>query len=509
MPALKKSNLSTAAKVFVVCAIALLYCPFFNIMLIGVGYAGDTLIQMRIGLDMIASKGLILDDLYSWHQGLNWYAHEEGWYLLAGAAYKIGGIAGVIGLSAIFNYAMAGIIFKKSLETVDPYIMLLVAAAGRVLSFPNYNARPHLVSLLIFLVFIYVMLSDRVSDYKKCISFALSVLLLGWFHGGIIPVFFAVFAVFVLVELITGSFKRVGVYALGLIAGVITSLMNPIGADVWLYGLKQSDAHEIWAHIDEWQPKTFSVLEISIILVILIGFVLDERLHNFDKKVIAKLSLLCMFLIMSTQYGRFMNFTAMLIVMFGGEELQILLNWANDNLFKIDKKKLELHDVSYYILALFCAGFMIYTSVFSWITYFPTNSVSDISDIAAYDEGVIDILHEKNYERIYNSFNTGTWLAFYGIPVHIDNRTDLYMEEYSGVEHLRGQMLITDIDEMNAFVDKYDADALVLDLEAGTTDEWFADELYASDRYSVIYDNYVTSTYDPDYTYRWMVVECN
>ena len=106
-------------------------------MLIGVGYAGDTLIQMRIGLDMIASKGLILDDIYSWHQGLNWYAHEEGWYLLVGAAYKIAGIAGVVGLSAIFNYTMAVVIFRKNLETVDPYIMLLVAAAGRYLSFTS------------------------------------------------------------------------------------------------------------------------------------------------------------------------------------------------------------------------------------------------------------------------------------------------------------------------------------------------------------------------------------
>ena len=140
---------------------------------------------------------------------------------------------------------------------------------------------------------------------------------------------------------------------------------------------------------------------------------------------------------------------------------------------------------------------------------FPTNTVSDIAGIAAYDENVIDILHEKNYERIYNSFNSGTWLAFHGIPVHIDNRTDLYMGEFSGEDYIRGQMLITDIDVMDEFVDKYDADALVLDLEAGTTDEWFADDIYASDRYTVIYDNYVTSTYDPDYTYRWMVVECN
>ena len=68
-------------------------------------------------------------------------------------------------------------------------------------------------------------------------------------------------------------------------------------------------------------------------------------------------------------------------------------------------------------------------------------------------------------------------------------------------------MLIANIDEIDAFVDEYDADALVLDLNPGTTDMYFADDLYASDRYNVIYDNTVTSTYDPEQSYRWMVVE--
>lgn len=508
MPALKKNKLSVSAKLFMVAAIALLYCPFFDIMLIGLGYIGDAMIQMRIGMDMIATKGLILDDIYSWHTGLNWDAQSEGWYFLVGAAYKIAGIAGVIGLTAVFNYAMAGIILKINLKTVHPYIMLLAAAVGRVLSFPNCNARPHLPSLLIFLVFIFVMLSDEIADLKKCIVFAVSAMLLGWFHGGMIPLLFVVFLVFIAIEVVVREFKRAGMYLIGLCAGAVTSLLNPIGIHVWTYAFLQSRGEDVWKYNMEWQPKTFSIIEIVLILIILIGFILDERLYKFDKRVIAKLCLVCMFIIVSTRYGRFMNFTGMTVAMFGGEELQVLFNWLNDNLLKADKRKLVIHDISYNILAVFCAGFFIFTTVNSWTSYFPTNTASDIAGIAAYDDEVIDILHEKNYDRIYNSFNSGTWLAFHGIPVHIDNRTDLYLEEFSGEEYIRGQMLITDIDEMNAFVDKYDVDALVLDLEAGTTDEWFADELYASDRYDVIYDNTVISTYDDTYSYRWLIVEC-
>lgn len=202
-----------------------------------------------------------------------------------------------------------------------------------------------------------------------------------------------------------------------------------------------------------------------------------------------------------------MNFTSLIILMFCGEELQVLINWINDNIFKIDREKLRLGSISHYILTVFCIGFMGYTTVFSWMNYFPTNTMSDISALAAFDEGAIDVIKENGYSRIYNSFNTGTWLAFYEVPVHIDNRTDLYMREFSGEDYIRDKMLIRSVSEMNDFVDEYDADALILDLYPGTTDDWFADDLYASDRYNVVYDNTVTSTYD-DTSFRWLVVEC-
>ena len=492
---------------FIIAVIALLYCPFFNVMFIGNGYIGDAMIQIRIGLDMIAKKGLIVNDLYSWHQNLNWFPHEEAWYFVAGLAYKLGGIAGVIILTAIFNYTMAGIIFKKNLETVNSYIMVLTAAIARCFSFPNYNARPHLASQLIFVVFVYIMLEDKISTLKKCITFSVCAFLMAWFHGGMIPLFFVVFGVFIAIEVVFKQFKTAGKYLLGLLAGAVASILNPIGIGVWTYAFLQSQGSDVWKYNMEWQPKTFSVIEISALLLIFVGFAVDERLRKFDKKVITKLCFYCMFIIISCKYCRFMNFTALVIVMFCGEELQILIEWLNANITKLDGKKFKLGDISHYILTVFCIGFMLFMTVFSWINYFPTNTVSDISGIAAYDEGVINVVKEKGYSRIYNSFNSGTWLAFYGIPVHIDNRTDLYLAEFSGVDYITNKMLISDIDEMDGFVDEYHPDALVLDLEPGTTDEYFALDLYESERYNVIYDNTVVSTYDGEQTYRWMVVE--
>ena len=67
-------------------------------------------------------------------------------------------------------FTMAGIIFKKNLDdNVNPYILLLTAAAARCMSFPNYNARPHLASLLLTIILLYSMLSDKLTVKKKII----------------------------------------------------------------------------------------------------------------------------------------------------------------------------------------------------------------------------------------------------------------------------------------------------------------------------------------------------
>lgn len=507
MPPIQQKRISQSSKIFIISVIALLFCPFFNMAMIGNGYIGDTMIQIRIGLDMLAQKRMILNDIYSWHEGLNWAPHEEAWYFIVGLAYKLAGIAGVIILTAIFNYTMAGIIFKKNIPTVDPYVMVLTAVIARCFSFPNYNARPHLVSQLIFVVFLYIMLDDKINIIGRCIAFSVSAFLMSWFHGGMIPLFFVSYGVFIVMEIVFKQFKTAGKYLIGLACGTAASLINPIGIGVWTYAFMQSKGTDVWKYNMEWQPKTFSIIEISGLLLVLIGFAVDERLRKFDKKVITKLCFYCMFIIISCKYCRFMNFTSLIIIMFCGEELQIFLNWINDNIFKINTAKLKFGDISNYIVSVFCVIFLLFTTIFSWITYFPTNTASDISALAAYDEGAIAVVKQNGYKRVYNSFNSGTWLAFYQIPVHIDNRTDLYLESFSGKDYISGKMLIASIDEMNAFVNEYHPDALVLDLEPGTTDEYFADDLYASERYNVIYDNTVTSTHDPDLSYRWMVVE--
>ena len=502
----KQAKKIDAKSFFLICALILIYCPFFYTEMIG-NYVGDAAIQIKIGLDCLSSGRLIPVEIYSWHEGLNWWPHEIGWYYIVGIAYKIFGLAGVIGVAAAFNYAIAAIAFKRYHSKVHPLIIVGVAAVARLLSFPNYNARPHLFSELAFLLVIYVMLGKRKILFKS-LFFCGASFLLAWIHGGMIPLLFAVYLVFVVIELLFKQFKTTLLYLAAGVGALVCSLLNPLGIKVWAYALVQSDGKAVWEYNIEWAPKTFAIWEIAILLFIIVAFAVDGRVKKFDKDAVTRLCIICMFIVISCKYCRFMNFVALFVLALCTEEVQSLFNWINDNVFHIKKEKIKFSDISYYILTAFCLLFFGIVTVFSIVKYIPTNTMSDASAIAAYDEGAAYVVKQNGYKRIYNSFNTGTWLAFYGIPVHIDNRSDLYMESFSGTDYISNQMMINKISDMDEFVEKYDCDALILELMPGTTDEWFADDLYAAtDRYKVIYDNTVTSVYN-DTCYRWLVVEC-
>ena len=505
---LKQDKLLRSRRIFLICALILIYCPFFYTDMIG-NYVGDTAIQIRIGLDSLANGNLIPKEIYSWHEGLNWWPHETGWYFIVAIFYKLFGLAGIIGVCAIFNYGIEAIIFKRYSGRVHPLIIVACAGAARLLSFPNYNARPHLFSELCFLLVIYVMLSDKKESFKA-IFFMAAAFLLAWIHGGMVPLLFVVYIVFAVIEAIYREYKR-AIIRLAVMAGAfVCTLLNPIGAKVWTYALVQSEGEGVWALNMEWAPKTFEIWEIAIILLVLIGFATSGKVRDFDKGAVTRLGLFCMFLILSCKYCRFMNFTAMFIPALCMEEVQSLVIWVNDNVLRIRKDKVSFSSISYYILSGFCILFFGACTIFNIVNFIPSNTMSAASAIAAYDEGVIDCVNQNGYKRIYNSFNTGTWLAFYGIPVHIDNRSDLYMASFSGTDYITDQMMINNISDMDEFVAKYDCDAIVLDLTPGTTDEYFADDLYnATDRYKVVYDNTVSSIYKESITIRWMVVECN
>lgn len=474
------------------------------------GMVGDTAIQIKTGLDGISGGHFMLEEVYSWHPDLTWTAHEEGWYFLLGFMYKMLGLWGVILVGAIFNLGTVFIGVNYLRDKAHPLISSLVLVLVPFLGgFPDYNVRPSVTSALAIMVLIVVMFRNEMSYKAKAATFVGLSYALAWLHGGILPVFFMVMAVFVVIEFV---FKKVqnGLWYLGsIVIAFGVTLINPIGIRIWTFGLKQMGATDIWAFVEEWQPHKFSVFQSIAILLVFVGFMTNEKVRQFDKKKITEVALFAMFFVATCKYTRFVLYLSIVYLLFAPEEIESLLNWVNKNVFRIRVEKISISDMSYKILVLACAALTLYSGVTYGTKYFKTNTMHDIEAMAAYDIGVVDYVKAQGYERVFNTFNTGSWLAFYDVPVHIDNRIDPFMSEYSGVDHIRGKMNISNLYDLDVFCDQYHPDAFILDMGTGDSELLYEINTYASDRYSIVYDNTCSSNLTDSLNIRWVIIECN
>lgn len=505
--AIKKRKKMTISPgyIFLAALVLFVFSPVTMISSID-GMVGDTAIQIKMGLDGISSGHMITDEIYSWHEGLHFTAHEEGWYFLVGFMYKILGIWGVILVGTVFNYLTAFTALSYFKDKAHPMIAALAVAATPFLSgFPDYNVRPSVVSTFAITLLIVSFLKDR-KPLTMALIFTLSSFALAWLHGGILPVYFVVMAVLIVINILYRRFKDALIFAGSIVAGFLVSLLNPIGIDTWLFGLKQSTATDIWAHVDEWMPKHFSMFEAVVILLVLIGFMTGERVKEFDRDAVTGVMLLSMFFIMTCIYKRFALYFSVAFLIFAPASFGDLLSFIGTKVFGI-KKKIEISNISYHILTGACAVMIALSAILYIPRFLPNGTMSDVEALAAYDTGAVDFIRSKGYERIYNSFDTGSWLAFHGIKVHIDNRIDPYMSEFSGVDHVRGKMYIANLSELDSFCEEYDPDAVLLDMSTGYSLLLDQIEKYAPDRYKIVYDNTVQASGGKDLALRWVVIE--
>lgn len=467
---------------------------------------GDTAIQIRLGLDSIASGHIILDEIYSWHEGLTFTAHEAGWYLLMGSCYKALGIAGVILIGALFTYATAFFCLKYvSSTSANPVVTAFVAAIVPFLGgFPDYSVRPSCTSLLALAIVVYSYMTSK-KHISRCIVFVVSCFFLGWLHGGILPVFAVVMAFFAVIELLYKEYKKAGLDALSILAGFVVSLLNPIGIRVWTFGLKQSAASDVWQYVDEWKPMSFGIFVSICLLLLFISFMVTEKVRSFDKAAVTKLGLICMFFVATCIYKRFMLQLSVVYLMFAPEYLTDLIAWLNSIFLKL-KSAPELSPRFYKLLTVVIVFLALASGALRGMQYFHSNSMADIEAMACYDRGVVDYALSHGYERPFNTFNTGSWLVFSGVPVHIDNRIDPYMMEYSGVDHVRDKMNIASLADLDYIEGQYGCDAFILDMGVGYSYLLYEIETYAPDRYKVVYDNVVNSPYNES-ALRWVIIE--
>ena len=505
---LKKQAKTDPAALFVIAASLLIFGPFASMNHLS-GWVLDCAIQIKLGLDAISSGHFITEEIYSWHEGLVFTAHETGWYLILGLVYKFFRLYGVLAVSTIFSFATAVTVANYIRKTAHPLMCLAVMVLGCLFKgFPDYNARPSTSSTFIVIFTIVVLMSEKKPVFKACV-FACGAFLLAWLHGGMLPLYFAILAVFIVIEFIFKQNRTAVTLIIGGASGFVISIANPIGIRLWTYALNQSAAKGVWAQIDEWNPVTFTIIQIFLILVVLVGFMCGKGVREFEKDALTKLCLFCMFLVISCVYRRFMLHFTLMFILFAPKAYQDVIVWLIARFLpKLSGKKAELSNTFFLLLTGVCAVMFIGAGIINIQTYLPTGTMADIEKMAAYDDNVVTFINEKGYKKIFNDFNSGSWLVFKGVKVHIDNRVDPFISEFSEVDHMTGKMTVSTLFELDNFRNEYNNDAFVFTTNAGYSPLIYEIETYASDRYKVVYDNTLTSNVRNGETLRWIVIEC-
>lgn len=502
---IKKTKAVEPETLFLIAVALLVFGPFASMEHIG-NWVYDCAIQIKLGMDAISAGHLITDEIYSWHEGLTFTAHESGWYLIVGFMYKYLGVWGILLVCSLFtcSAAIAAVFFSRG--RVHPLFIAVALVLARLMRcFPDYSARPALSSTLAFTVTVIVLLSDREPVFKAGL-FTLFSLILAWLHGGFVPLYFVIYLLFVVIELIFRKFKDAGIMACGILTGFLASLLNPIGIALWTYGLKQTSSEALFT-VDEWKPLNLSIPQALVILLVFVGFMAGKGIRDFDKKTISKVALFCMFFIIACVMRRFVLLLAISIALFAPEAYQDLFVWLRDNLVPKLPKALKLSSGFYYLLTGATAVMIIAAGVIYSDRYIKTNTMADAEAMAAFDKGAADYVKAAGYDRIFNSLDSGSWLVFNDIKVHIDNRTDPYNSGFNDTDYLTGMMEITNLYELDNFRDEFECDAFLLDINPGSSPLIYEIETYASDRYEIVYDNTVTSVIPNHGSIRWVIIE--
>ena len=505
---LKKRKGIKPSTLFLIAVMVLLFSPFAGIYSISL-MAGDVSIQVRMGLDGMELGRYLTEEIYSWHEGLVFPPQHSGWYFVLAFMYKNFDLWGLIAVGIIFNYATAFTILSYIKDKAHPLICAVVIAATCVFQgFPSYNTRPGLASLFFFTFLVVSFMKDR-SALFRAVYFAVSCLPLAWLHGGMLPLYMVVYLLLIIIELIYRNFRDAAILLAGSAAGFLLSLLSPMGIGCYTYALTQSSGSAVWAQIQEWLPMEFGIIQIFLVLLVLVGFMTNERIKKFEKKAVTELALLCMFLIVTCVYTRFICFYAVCFLLFAPEQFESLLIWFVRTVVKPAKDlRISLSGGFYRILAAVCIIMTVAHGIIIVPQYLPTGTFADVERMAALDPDAADFLLENGYERVFNPFELGSWLAYRGVKVHIDNRVDPYITGFSGEDYMSEYMDCTTIAEMDAFRNRFDCDAFILYMPDGFSYLLYEVEKYAPDRYRIVYDNVVESPIDEIGSRRFVIIEC-
>lgn len=451
----------------------------------------DVLWHIKTG-DWILENGYVPKvDVFSWHEGLNWIPHEWLYDVFLSILYSGLGLQGIMILSAIIlalriaYVTIYNVVIKK--ENIWGY-SIFVACMLICIGYTWAVGRPLELTMLIILTNLIVFIKKR----KKLVYYltlGISALIMANVHGGAIWIIFAPIIIMLLVDIAYYwkdrktdkklEHKEAAITKLiSIIIGLITSLINPRGIEVYNYFIKMlfTGASEATNTIAEWQPITFiSAIAGLLFVIIFVAFAFNKKIYELDKKAITKLLIISFWGVGMLRYCRLTPVFLFTVLLWGYEFVREFIMYMINN-FKLNK----VFNVVKVISVICGIAFIILTMVMGvkWFSYYFTHDEETLLK-DGFPYACIEYLKKNDIrDKIYND-DWGSWMLFNDIPTFVDGRCDPFVEEFSpGNNQFVEAANIESLDDYLAIFEKYDIEYVFLKYDKDTkillesTGEW-------------------------------------
>jgi hypothetical protein len=239
----------------------------------------DTGFHIRAGEYMIATSTIPDADIFSYlTPPLKWTLHEWLSELIMAAVHRIAGLTGIV---IVFAFLIATACYLVYDLLLKPFSNVLFAAVMTLLvvlaSSSNWLARPHVFTLLIFVIWLYLLNGYQYREQNRLLFLPLVMLFWVNLHGGFI-LGLIVLSIYFVGNLSASLFapskapEKAKALFLGkiLVVCVLAALLNPYGYKSLLFPFQVVRERFLMDHIAEYLSPNFhsaSALPFELILL--------------------------------------------------------------------------------------------------------------------------------------------------------------------------------------------------------------------------------------------------
>ncbi|MBI5560334.1 MAG: hypothetical protein HY883_03580 [Deltaproteobacteria bacterium] len=412
---------------------------------------GDTGYHIRAGEFIINTLTVPKSDIFSFRTPpLPWTAHEWLSEVIMAVIHRAFGLTGIV---IFFSFLISSVYFLlfKIMRRGNGGILAAVVIAVLVISSSSIHwlARPHIFSLLLLVVWYYLLDLHQYDDRNHL--YCLPAIMLLWvnLHGGFI-IGIVLAGVYLAGNILSSIYftgaekeksgRKARNLALVLLSCLVASLINPYGYHILLFPLKLTSNKFIMDHINEFLSPNFHKLMAFryLLLLMIAAFAVSKASLN-----IIEVLLVVLFTSMALYSARHITLFAIVIAPVLVRQADISINRMEGRFAGFLKKKSDgiasIDASSRGYLWPFAAVLMV-------IIFFAAGRIEYKFDGKKMPVGAVEFLKkEKLSGNMFNNDEFGDYIIYAAWPqyrVFFDGRSDMY-----GSERLKEYFKVTRIEQ--------------------------------------------------------------